>query len=225
MRKKDKDKFRECIRQRTKCECSGQDLLKPVGTGECEDDSTIGKQETVNQSHTTSPKSTSVEAETVSDIVAKLQQGKKAMAERCKQVGKAILDEAGVQKVEYHTRLRGSASSEHRSVHIPTPTTRRRLYILAHEAAHVALNHCGAKPKHRQEYEAERYAHDALRRHGIAVSKKSTKRAKEYVAWKIRQALRRGAKSIDRESFNWCQHELLSRDRLMIKQIRLADLG
>jgi len=84
--------------------------------------------------------SISVEAEAVSDIVAKLQQGKKAMAERCQRIGKLILNEAGVEKVEYYNRLKGWAISRHKFVRIPEPTTRRRLFILAHEAGHVALN-------------------------------------------------------------------------------------
>lgn len=172
-----------------------------------------------------SPGSLSLEPEPASDFVAKLQHGKKAMAERCQRVGKTIFDEAGVDKVEYHNRLSGWAMSDKRFVRIPKPTTRRRLYIVAHEAGHIALNHCGAKPKHRQEYEAERYAHDALRRHGIAVSKKSTQRAKKYVARKVSQALRRGAKTIDRESFSWCRNELSFEDRLRVKQVRLANLG
>jgi len=36
-----------------------------------------------------------------------------------------------------------------------------------------------------------------MREHGIAVPRKSLRRAKRYVAYKIRQAERRGAKHID----------------------------
>ncbi len=39
----------------------------------------------------------------------------------------------------------------------------------------------------------------------IAVPKKETENAKKYVAHKIHQAIRRGAKSIDREALEWCK--------------------
>ena len=144
------------------------------------------------------------------------------MVERCQQVGQAILDEAGVKKVQYHDRLSGWAAVKLKAVHVPTPKTRRRLYVLAHEAGHVALNHIGMKPSHREEYEAAKYAHDALRKHGISVPKKSTHRAKRYVARKISQAIRRGAKTIDRESFNWCRGELSVMDQLKMTKITLT---
>ena len=120
------------------------------------------------------------------NIVAKLQQGKKAMAEKCQRVGKAILDEAGVKKVSYHDLLSGRACAELKVVCVPTPTTRRRLYVLAHEAGHVALNHINVKPIHRQEYEAEKYAQDALRRHGI--SRRHYRRPLRRAAEIVRQA-------------------------------------
>ena len=144
------------------------------------------------------------------------------MVERCQRAGAAILEEAGVKDVQYHDRLRGWAYPDRKSVRVPTPTTRRRLYIVAHEAGHVALNHSGNKPQHRKEYEAEKYAHDALRRHGISVPKKSTQVAKWYVARKISQAIRRGAKTIDRESFTWCRSELSSVDQQRMKSVVLV---
>ena len=83
--------------------------------------------------------------------------------------------------------------------------TRCRLYICAHEAGHVAKGHKrGNGYSHRHEYEAERYAHEALRRHGIALPRKELERGTEYVAEKIHQAIRRGANNIDREALKWC---------------------
>ena len=76
------------------------------------------------------------------------------------------------------------------------PTTRRRLYVFAHECAHIAIGHDPAVPKHRNEYDAERWAQAALRRHGVADPKKEQERAKKYVAFKVKQAIRRGAKSL-----------------------------
>jgi len=134
-----------------------------------------------------------------------LQDAKRQAAKRFQAIAQSILDAAGVELIEYHDKgLRGTAWAKDKRVLVPRPTTRRRLYIAAHEAGHVAHGHADGKI-HRQEYEAERYAHAALRRHGIAVPTRSTKRAKKYVAWKIHQAIRRGAKSIDPETLRWCR--------------------
>ena len=136
---------------------------------------------------------------------SRLQEGRRQMAERCEKAARAMMAEAGVKEWIIHNNgLRGRASVRARRIRTPPPTTRRRLYILAHECGHVALVHLRAKkPSHRQEYEAEVYAHDALRRHGIAVPKASTEEAKCYVARKIRQAILRGAKHVDREALAW----------------------
>jgi hypothetical protein len=158
-----------------------------------------------------------------------LQHGRKAMALRCEEAAAIILADAGVVAVTYHERLQGTAYFEQKAVRVPRPTTRRRLYIVAHEAGHVALRHSGNKPVHRQEYEAERYAHAALKQHGIAVPKKSTTSAKHYVAWKNRQAIRRGAKEIDRESYRWCEAACASlfteKDRMIFESVKLGDLS
>jgi hypothetical protein len=45
--------------------------------------------------------------------------------------------------------------------------------------------------------EAERWAHAIMREHSIAVPRDMTRRAKDYVARKIGQAKRSGAKRID----------------------------
>jgi hypothetical protein len=55
-------------------------------------------------------------------------------------------------------------------IHAPAGRTDRELYTLAHECAHVALRHDHRKPLWRREYEAELWAQDALRRHGVARS-------------------------------------------------------
>ena len=140
----------------------------------------------------------------MSDLVEKLKAGKARMAERCREVATKLAEEAGVQKIdESRAGKRACAMPQIKAIAVPPPTTRRRLYIWAHECAHVALNHVGKKPKHRQEYEAERWAQDALRRHGVPVPKKSTEQGKKYVRWKISQAVRRGAKHIDKEAAKW----------------------
>jgi len=110
----------------------------------------------------------------------------------------------------------------------PKPTTRRRLYILSHECGHVVLKHNGSLPSHRQEYEAEQFAHQQLRLHEVAVPRKATIQAKEYVAYRIDQAIRLGrAKRLDREAVAWTSqyHSQVVRDALRFATVELLDLG
>jgi hypothetical protein len=97
-------------------------------------------------------------------------------------------------------RLHGRAWPLLRTIEAPEGRTRKQLYILAHECAHVALEHNGRKPAHVQELEAEKWAHQQLRAHGVRVPRAMTRGAKEYVAWKIDQAIKRGARKIDRRA-------------------------
>ncbi len=125
---------------------------------------------------------------------------------RYAEAARAIITEATVEKVEYHDRgLEGKACPSTKWILVPRPTTRRRLYVLAHECGHVALKHLRKEPRHRQEYEAERWAHAALRRNGVAVPRVEMTEARVHVAQEIRRAIARGAKSIDRETLNWCK--------------------
>ena len=144
------------------------------------------------------------------------------MVERCQRAGAAILEEAGVKDVQYHDRLRGWAYPDRKSVRVPTPTTRRRLYIVAHEAGHVALNHIGVKPQHRQEYEAERYAHDALRRHGISVPKKSTQVAKSTWPGRSRRQFAEGQKPLTERRSSGAEDELSNDDQQRMKSVVLV---
>ena len=129
----------------------------------------------------------------------------------CQQVAEKLRVEAGVKNAVHDQKgLKGyayvmSGRNPVGVIHVPSPTTRRRLYVFAHECGHVVLGHDGRVPYHRQEFEAERWAHAALRRHGIAVPEKETLRAKQYVARKIHKAVVRGAKRIDRESYRFCK--------------------
>src|SRR5215471_20150287 len=69
-----------------------------------------------------------------------------------------------------------------------------------HECAHAHLGHSYGRrsaPRHVMEMEAEKWAHEKMRENGVPVPRSMTKRAKEYVARKIDQAERRGAKKID----------------------------
>jgi hypothetical protein len=72
--------------------------------------------------------------------------------------------------------------------------------VFLHECGHAHLHLNGRKKRHVEEMEAERFAYEKMREHGIAVPRKETKRAKHYVARKIKQALTSGAKRIDPEA-------------------------
>lgn len=133
-----------------------------------------------------------------------LQKARAEATERFLVVAGALKSEAGILEHKIRKSLSGRAWSKTGVIEAPEGRTRKQLYILAHECGHVALAHCrGSKPQHRKEYEAERYAHEALRRHGIAVPKKMTERAKAYVRRKIRQGVKRGLRSPDKEAVAW----------------------
>jgi hypothetical protein len=165
----------------------------------------------------------------VSDKLAMLKAGREKSKARLMEIALAILHESGVASWAFHKKgLCGRAYLKRKHVEAPIPTTRRRLYILAHECGHIACGHTGSKPSHRKEYEAEIYAHEALRRHQIAVPKKETHHAKQYVARRIDQAIRIGkAKRLDREAVNWCknEHRPATRKALAKERIRLVDLS
>jgi hypothetical protein len=135
----------------------------------------------------------------------RLRQGREDMAKRCEAAARRIAQEAGVVQWRYTKGLYGRASSKGKWIAAPLPTTRRRLYVWAHECAHVALGHDENKPVHRMEYEAERWAAHALRRRRIPVPRKRVASGKRYVAMKIRCAEKRGAKRIDPEALAWHQ--------------------
>src|SRR5260370_29869582 len=102
-----------------------------------------------------------------------------------------------VSVISPRRQLTGRVLVHSGEIHVPPPFPRRALHISLHECAHIALNHVGKKPRHVEELEAEQWAFRKMREHGIAVPRKSSRRAKRYVAYKIRQAERRGAKHID----------------------------
>ena len=135
-----------------------------------------------------------------------LQRARAAAAQRYAQLGRVLLAEVGLSPNQVHpsSGLHGRVTALLGAVFVVAPwptTTRKRLYILAHECGHVYHVHgrrgAPRKPRHREEYEAEHYAHAALRRHGVAVPQDMTARARRYVARKIYQALKRGAKPVN----------------------------
>jgi len=163
------------------------------------------------------------------DSTEKLRAAKARMREACTRAALANTP-ASVRVIRIRKTLSGRAYNPE-EIAVPRPVTRRALHVFLHECAHVALGHVGGtkaaqfgptlahvgpeaapaapgprpgrKPRHVEEYEAERWAFDRMREAGIAVPRKSLRRAKSYVAYKIRQARRRGAKAVGREAQRW----------------------
>jgi hypothetical protein len=111
-------------------------------------------------------------------------------ADRYADLGRQWLVEFNVTIGKARASLSGRAFVEQRVIDAPWPTTsRKRLYIVAHEIGHIARDHVGRRlPAYIREYQAEVFAHDLLRRDGIAVPRAMTERAKRYVARKAERA-------------------------------------
>jgi hypothetical protein len=110
--------------------------------------------------------------------------------------------------VRYRDSLTGRCYYRFKRIDTPPPTTLRRLHIFLHECAHIHL-HWGEKARiaHRREYEAETWAFSKMRAAGIEPDPRSVERAKRYVRHKIKQALKRGAKNIDADAWEWSEFE------------------
>lgn len=106
--------------------------------------------------------------------------------------------------VEYRKSLSGRAYGTRKLIQAPRPITRRALHIFLHECGHAHLHFNGKKQKrYIEEYQAEQFAFDTMRKEGVAIPRQSLERAKRYVARKIAQAEVRGAKHIDPEVRRW----------------------
>lgn len=119
--------------------------------------------------------------------------------QRFLQIAAAIKAEAGVRQHYVCKTLTGRAWTSQSIIEAPEGRTSRQLYILAHECGHIAL-HRGRgkdKPTYLKEFEAEQWAHDALRRHGVPVPPCETERARKQVSLEIYKAKRQGV-TIDR---------------------------
>jgi hypothetical protein len=140
-------------------------------------------------------------------------------------IAEAIKAEAGV--VEHHipgdvdcgrrTHWFGWAFPRGKVIHAPAALTVESLYILAHECAHVALrHHLGGKPRWRREYEAELWAHAALRRHHIRVRGDQRADAAMNVFFAISDANERGKfgrpKRLAAEAAEWSGWNLWLQD-------------
>tara|TARA_R100001530_G_scaffold97477_1_gene67763 strand:- start:16 stop:462 length:447 start_codon:yes stop_codon:yes gene_type:complete len=140
---------------------------------------------------------------------AKYLQEKKLEAKRIlKSIARQWFKIHKVKKITYVKGLYGKAWCKEKRLRIPPSTTRKRMYIIAHELGHLALHgHLKTKRSRRQfikEYEAEQYAHTLMRRFNIKVPRAMTKRAKSYVQYRINLSIRRGLKKpIPKEITNW----------------------
>jgi hypothetical protein len=131
---------------------------------------------------------------------AELQAARKAAAERFHAIAMQYVPEG--YTIKHRKSLSGRHYGKSKRIEAPRPVTRRSLYIFLHECAHAHLHSgIGRRPKaHVREMEAEKWAHEKMREHGIAVPRDMTTRAKQYVARKINQAINCGAKTINGEA-------------------------
>ncbi|MBL9123572.1 MAG: hypothetical protein JNG90_08050 [Planctomycetaceae bacterium] len=100
-----------------------------------------------------------------------------------------------------------------------------RASVKAH-LRYLALMHDFSRPLHIDEYEAEIYAHAALRRYRIPVPRQESIRSREYVARCIDSELRRGVQELDHEIVRWCGRHLSRSAARAIRsgRIQLCDL-
>lgn len=133
----------------------------------------------------------------MSPSTEKARKGRKDMADRCLAVAFICLPEGWT--FEYRRHLTGRCFYFRRHIAAPRPVTRRALQVWLHECGHAVLHGPDKprKPRHVEEFEAEKYSFDMMRKYGIAVPRKSVENAKAYVRYKIEQAVRRGVKEID----------------------------
>ena len=109
-----------------------------------------------------------------------------------------------VKKITYVKGLYGKAWCKEKRLRIPPPTTRKRMYIIAHELGHIALHAKTSKRSFIKEFEAEQYAHALMRRFKIRIPRAMTKRAKNYVQYRINLSVKRGLKApVPREINLW----------------------
>ena len=124
---------------------------------------------------------------------AKYLQEKKLEAKRIlKSIARQWFKIHKVKKITYVKGLYGKAWCKEKRLRIPPPTTRKRMYIIAHELGHLALHTKTSKRQFIKEFEAEQYAHTLMRRFNIKVPRDMTVRAKNYVQYRINLSVKRG---------------------------------
>lgn len=124
--------------------------------------------------------------------VHQAQEGRRRMRARCMAIACAETP-ASVRYVKVRRSLSGCAWAvdKHTAAFAaPRPVTRRALYVFLHEVAHVVLGHIHGSDRKlkawQREQQAEDWARDRMRAHGMPVPHKSTRQARAYVAHKKR---------------------------------------
>ncbi len=116
--------------------------------------------------------------------VVDLHAAKAAARERYTHIAEQLKAEAGIRRHYEFKKIAGLAWTNEGKILAPAGVTRRQLYVLAHECAHIVLHSHPAghnKPSHVKEHEAETYAHRAFARYDLEVAEKSARWARAYV--------------------------------------------
>jgi hypothetical protein len=127
-----------------------------------------------------------------------LQALRKQAAERFTAIAMQYVPEG--YTIEYCKSLSGGHCGARKLIVAPRLVTRRSLYVFLHECGHAHLHRDGGKwgkSRHVIEMEAERWAHEKMREHGVAVPRAESTEAKRNVARQIRRDIAGGALSID----------------------------
>ncbi len=112
----------------------------------------------------------------------------KVAANRAKRlrIAEAMKREAGVTAHTVHQEdFGGLAYIGTGRIYSPEGRKILQLYTLAHECGHIFLHNSGpgfALPGHVKEFEAESYAHQAFREHGMTLPRKLSNWGRKYVA-------------------------------------------
>src|SRR5262249_31187072 len=112
----------------------------------------------------------------------------KIAANRAKRlrIAEAMKQEAGVTEHTVHQEdFGGLAYIGTGRIYSPQGRKIVQLYTLAHECGHIFLHNSdpgSALPGHVAEFEAESYAHQAFREHGMTVPRRLSSWGRDYVA-------------------------------------------
>jgi hypothetical protein len=103
--------------------------------------------------------------------------------------------------------------AETSSITVRPPVCPDSLWVIAHEAAHVGFNHSKASlTHHRMEFEACQFESQYLKFLGIVPSQGQVESGKLYVARIICMDIQSGAKTFDRDAWEFAQSAIAGED-------------
>jgi hypothetical protein len=108
------------------------------------------------------------------------------------EIAEAMKEEAGVTAHTINTEnLDGLAYFDTGEILSPEGRNMRELHIVAHECGHIFLHSIGGDgfhlPTHVKEMEAESFAHQAFRHHGMTLSRRRSDWGRQYVgSWIVK---------------------------------------